>query len=268
MSMASKSTLAQRISMKMKVCLVGEPAVGKTSLVRRFVFNTFDPKYFSTIGTNIWKKKLQLTHPLNNDTLDVDMIVWDIMGQKQFRDLLRDAYFFGAKGVIVVCDSSRRETFDKLVYWIEAVTEITGDIPKFLIANKIDLGNVSFEENEIEETAKTFECPYQMTSAKTGEFVEEVFSNLAGRIIQKRFDDAQADLDEAEKTLESKPEDIESLYIKGEALVILERYDEAITVLHEVSRLDPDYPNVWGLKAEVFNKLGDERMAELCSARA
>jgi small GTP-binding protein len=232
--------------MKMKVCLVGEPAAGKTSLVRRFVFNTFDPKYFSTIGTNIWKKKLQLTHPLNNDTFDVDMIVWDIMGQKQFRDLLRDAYFFGAKGVIVVCDSSRRETFDKLVHWIEAVTEITGDIPKFLIANKIDLGNLSFEESEMEEIAKSYDSPYQMTSAKTGEFVEEVFTSLATRIVQRRFDDAQADLDEAEKTLESKPDNIESLYVKGESLVILE----------------------WGLKAEVFSKLGDEKMASLCSARA
>jgi small GTP-binding protein len=254
--------------MKMKVCLVGEPAAGKTSLVRRFVFNTFDPKYFSTIGTNIWKKKLQLTHPLNNDTFDVDMIVWDIMGQKQFRDLLRDAYFFGAKGVIVVCDSSRRETFDKLVHWIEAVTEITGDIPKFLIANKIDLGNLSFEESEMEEIAKSYDSPYQMTSAKTGEFVEEVFTSLATRIVQRRFDDAQADLDEAEKTLESKPDNIESLYVKGESLVILERYDEAIAVLHEVSRLDANHPDVWGLKAEVFSKLGDEKMASLCSARA
>ncbi len=266
--MASKSTLAQRISMKMKICLVGEPAVGKTSLVRRFVFNTFDPKYFSTIGTNIWKKKLQLSHPLNNDTLDVDMIIWDIMGQKQFRDLLRDAYFFGAKGVIVVCDSGKRKTFDKLVHWVEAVTEITGDIPKYLIANKIDLGSVSFEEKEMKKMAKTYDCPYQMTSAKTGELVEEIFSNLATRIIQKRFDDAQAGLDEAEKTLESSPEDIDSLYIKGEALVILERYDEAIAVLHEVTRLDSDFPDVWGLKAEVFSQLGDEKMSALCSARA
>ncbi|MFQ5910088.1 MAG: GTP-binding protein [Thermoplasmata archaeon] len=266
--MANRSTLAQRISMKMKICLVGEPAVGKTSLVRRFVFNTFDPKYFSTIGTNIWKKKLHLSHPLSNRELDVDMIVWDIMGQKQFRDLLRDAYFFGAKGVIVVCDSGRRETFDKLVHWVEAVTEVTGDIPKYLIANKLDLGELSFEEEEIADIAKTYDCPYQMTSAKTGEFVEEVFSNLAERIVEKRFDDAQAGLDEAEKTLESDPEDIDTLYIKGEALVILERLDEAIDVLHEVTRLDPEYPEVWGLKAEVFNKLGDEKMAALCSARA
>lgn len=266
--MSSKSTLAQRVSMKMKVCLVGDPAVGKTSLVRRFVFDTFDPKYFSTIGTNIWKKKLHLTHPLNDNEVDVDMIIWDIMGQKQFRDLLRDAYFFGAKGVIVICDCSKRETFDKLVHWIEAVTEVTGDIPKFLIANKVDLGKMAFEEEELADLARTYECPYQMTSAKTGEFVEEVFSDLAQRIVQKRFDDAQASLDEAEKILTSNPGDIDTLYMKGEALVILERFDEAIDVLHEVTRLNPNYPDVWGLKAEVFSKLGDEKMATLCSARA
>jgi Ras-related protein Rab-6A len=266
--MANISTLAQRISMKMKVCLVGEPSVGKTSLVRRFVFNTFDPKYFSTIGTNIWKKKLSLTHPLRNSTLDIDMIVWDIMGQKQFRDLLRDAYFFGAKGVIVVCDCTKRETFDKLIHWIDAVAEITGDIPKFLIANKVDLGKMAFDEEELAKTAEDYECPYQTTSAKTGEFVEEVFKDLAERIVQKRFDDAQATLDEAEKALSSNPDDIDILYQKGEALTILERYDEAILILHEVTRLNPDYPDVWGLKSEVFNKLGDERMAALCSARA
>ena len=65
-----------------------------------------------------------------------------------------------------------------------------------------------------------------------------------------------------------EPDDIDSLYIKGESLVILERFDEAIAVLHEVTRLDTDYPDVWGLKAEVFSKLGDEKMSALCSARA
>src|SRR6058998_257115 len=100
--------------MKIKVCLVGEAAVGKTSLIRRFVLDDFDDKYIQTLGTKVSKKELSLPGPAGDGKLKVDMTIWDIMGQKGFRELLKEAYFYGAKGIFAVCDVTRRVTLDDL----------------------------------------------------------------------------------------------------------------------------------------------------------
>jgi len=71
--------------MKMKVCLVGEAAVGKTSLIRRFVLDDFDDKYIQTLGTKVSKKELTVAIPDGSGNMKVDMTIWDIMGQKGFR---------------------------------------------------------------------------------------------------------------------------------------------------------------------------------------
>src|SRR2546430_10752896 len=96
--------------MKVKVCLIGEAAVGKTSLIRRFVLDNFDDKYIQTLGTKVSKKELASPSPDGTGDLKIDMTIWDIMGQKGFRELLKEAYFYGARGIIAVCDVTRRET--------------------------------------------------------------------------------------------------------------------------------------------------------------
>jgi GTPase SAR1 family protein len=80
-------------TMKMKICLVGEGAVGKTSLIRRYVLDEFDDRYISTLGAKITKKELVIGVPTDGNSLKVDMTIWDIMGEKGFRDLLKEAYF-------------------------------------------------------------------------------------------------------------------------------------------------------------------------------
>src|SRR5256712_2100301 len=112
--------------MKMKVCLVGEAAVGKTSLIRRFVLDDFDDKYIQTLGTKVSKKELQVPRPKGNDPLKVDMTIWDIMGQKGFRELLKEAYFYAARGILAVCEVTRPPTFADLAHWIEGVSSVTG----------------------------------------------------------------------------------------------------------------------------------------------
>ena len=93
--------------MKVKVCLVGEAAVGKTSLIRRFVLENFDDKYIQTLGTKVSKKELSAPNVDPSGDMKIDMTIWDIMGQKGFRELLKEAYFYGAKGILAVCDSTR-----------------------------------------------------------------------------------------------------------------------------------------------------------------
>ena len=100
--------------LKSKICLVGEKAVGKTSLIRRYVLNMFDDHYITTIGTKVSKKEVRVFNPEKDLLVDVDMTIWDIMGEKGFRELLKDAYFYGANGILAVCDLSRRRTLDDL----------------------------------------------------------------------------------------------------------------------------------------------------------
>src|SRR3989475_4947308 len=177
--------------MKMKICLVGEAAVGKTSLIRRFVLDDFDDKYIQTLGTKVSKKELSVSQ--DGEAVKVDMTIWDIMGQKGFRELLKEAYFYGAKGVIAVTDVTRKTTLDDLDDWIEGVYSVTGKIPIQFMANKWDLKDqAEVGEEEMGQATKAYDSPFFLTSAKTGENVESAFQNLAERIAKDRLGKKEA----------------------------------------------------------------------------
>lgn len=171
---------------KMKVCLVGEAAVGKTSLIRRFVLDAFDDSYVQTLGTKIYKRTMTVAS--YGKTYDVDMTIWDIMGQQGFRELLKEAYFYGAHGILAVADLTRRETFPDLGGWIDGVREVAGDVPIVLLANKGDAWDRSLvKEPEVEGAAKRYGAPHFVASARTGENVERAFQELADRIAAVRL---------------------------------------------------------------------------------
>src|SRR5881296_2396592 len=168
--------------MKIKICLVGEAAVGKTSLIRRFVLEDFDDKYIQTLGTKVSKKELNVLN-VGGEAVKVDMTIWDIMGQKGFRELLKEAYFYGAKGIIAVCDVTRKSTLDDLDDWIEGVYSVTGKVPIQFLANKVDLKDkAEFGETEMLQATRAYDSPSAFTSAKTGESVEPGFQSLAERV--------------------------------------------------------------------------------------
>ena len=85
--------------------------VGKTSVIARFVQNKFGDKYLKTIGTNVSSKEVKITIPGKNLTINYIYQVWDIMGQPQYRDLMSNYYFLGCKGLLLVFDLTRIETF-------------------------------------------------------------------------------------------------------------------------------------------------------------
>ena len=163
-----------------KICMLGDGAVGKTSLIRRYVFDTFDDDYTPTIGTKIVKKEVSLP----DRGVDVTFMLWDIMGHKSHMEVPQQ-YYLGAEGVLVVADLTRKETLDSLDYWYKTLCFETGPLPTILVINKVDLVEyAAFGSDDVEEMAGKMDAPYYFTSAKTGEHVEDVFVRLAYIMLQ------------------------------------------------------------------------------------
>ena len=168
--------------LKAKVCLVGGHGVGKTSLIRRYVLDEFDDRYIVTLGAKVSKREMTFSLPSRGELL-MDMTVWDIMGSKGFRELLREAYFHGAQGILAACDITRYDTLHDLDDWIEAVFRTVKPVPIVFAVNKVDLEDrAAFGEPEVREAAAAFGAPFCFTSAKTGQNVEVAFRELGTAI--------------------------------------------------------------------------------------
>ena len=173
---------------KSKVCLVGEKAVGKTSLVRRFVMNMFDEQYVTTIGTRVSKKEVHISMPDLAPSAQVDLMIWDIMGEKGFHELLKDAYFYGANGILAVADLTRRRTLDDLDDWIDGVEHVVGKVPILIVVNKADLtSGAQFQERDVAQFAKAYGSEFILTSAKSGDQVEAAFVRLATFVVEHQL---------------------------------------------------------------------------------
>jgi small GTP-binding protein len=193
--------MTQREEMTTKICLVGDSSVGKTSLIKRYVFDEFDDRYLSTLGTKVTKRRLQVPFPDLDIEVDVKLLIFDIIGEKGFRQLLREAYFQGANGLMAVFDLTRGDTLDSIDDWVDNAYDVTGNIPTHLLANKVDLEDeIVVSEVEVNKVSKELDSPFIFTSAKTGENVEEVFkylrTKLVNRAVSRRFGD-QHDLPRA-----------------------------------------------------------------------
>ena len=169
----------------MKVCLLGDGAVGKTSLIDRFVDNNFSEEYLLTVGTRTSKKEILIRNPQLNRDIHLTLIIWDIMGQYSLRKVLHPAFLKGAKGAMIVCDLTRQETMEHLDRWVDTLF-VEGQVMPFLvIANKNDLReNHEITLSDVDMISKAYLTTTLSTSAKTGENVEKAFQVLGEKIIQ------------------------------------------------------------------------------------
>ncbi len=160
-----------------KITILGEKNVGKTSLVYRYIENKFRESYKATLGVNLLKKDMEV------DGNSVSAQIWDLGGQDSFRSL-RKLYLEGANGAFIIFDVTDRKSFDKLNEWVESFKEARGEQPMVLIGNKSDLENQrKITDTEASNYAKENNMELILTSAKTGQNVEEAFIKLTKRIL-------------------------------------------------------------------------------------
>lgn len=162
-----------------KICLLGEANVGKTSLLYRYIENKFRDNYKATLGVNLLKKDLEI-EGYGYTTVQI----WDLGGQESFKSL-RQLYLEGANGALVIFDMTQRKSYEKLEEWVSSFSEARGDQKLLLVGNKMDLsGNIKVKENEVVDFAKKNNMKFILTSAKTGENVENAFLELIKSVLE------------------------------------------------------------------------------------
>jgi len=160
-----------------KICMLGNYAVGKTSLVRRFVEGRFDDGYLSTIGVKVSRRLVELPQR------PVHLLIWDLAGSDEFVSFTSN-YQQGASGALLVCDLTRAATLPILKEQATRMREINPRAALILIGNKADLTEkVEIEEDEMADLAEKLAALWFITSARTGTGVEAAFVQLAQRLI-------------------------------------------------------------------------------------
>ncbi|WGK66028.1 Rab family GTPase [Croceiramulus getboli] len=162
------------MSVSKKVVLAGHFGVGKSSLMRRFVEDSFSEDYKVTIGVHIMKKPVQVEQET------IHLIIWDIEGTDDIRKY-RPSYLLGASGFIYVFDLSRTITYANLDSDLNYINEKFPGVPVQVVGNKLDLVDSQTAVHQLQAQ----QVPYNyLTSAKTGDQVSAMFRNLAAELLR------------------------------------------------------------------------------------
>lgn len=161
-----------------KICMLGGFAVGKTSLVRRFVSNVFSDQYQTTIGVTVEKKCVTV------DNQELVLVLWDLYGEDEFQHV-RDSYLRGSSGYIVVMDGTRKDTLQTALALQQTVANTVGPVPFVSIINKADVRSEWEIDEPVIEQLRDRNWTVLFGSAKHGQGVDELFLNLATQMVQR-----------------------------------------------------------------------------------
>jgi len=159
-----------------KIILCGDYRVGKTSLIRRFVNDSFEQSYVATIGVDISRREMRF-----DENCRINFLIWDIGGQLQQMAPYRKRFYNGAHAAFLIFDKTRKESFLNIKKWIEDIDRRNPQgIPKIMIGNKSDLTfDIEVTDEEIQKYSTELGLEYIETSAKTGENVDLAFKYIA-----------------------------------------------------------------------------------------
>eukprot|EP01156_Anaeramoeba_ignava_P002452 Anaeramoba_ignava/a218432_57.p1 GENE.a218432_57~~a218432_57.p1 ORF type:complete len:234 (-),score=75.56 a218432_57:43-681(-) len=162
-----------------KIVLLGEGRVGKTSILIKYIDDTFDPDMKST------KRAAYLDKSLDLPEGRVKLSIWDTAGQEQFR-AVNPMYYREAKGAILVYDVTDENSFKRVKDWVKELIQMIGnDVVLIIAGNKSDLTKRLVSEKDALEYAQSINAPHIYTSAKTGSNISQLFENLAAEIYKK-----------------------------------------------------------------------------------
>ena len=164
--------------MQKKICLLGPFAVGKSSLIRRFVESIFSDKYLTTIGVKIDKKALTI------ENKDVNLMIWDIEGEDDYTDI-KASYLRGASGYILVADGTRQGTVGAALNIHYAAQKFLTRAPAVMALNKADLLDQWTVTDEQIDTIHN-NLTMMHTSAKSGDNVEALFTSLTHKMLESK----------------------------------------------------------------------------------
>lgn len=173
-----KKEFSQKYSYK--IIVIGDPGVGKTTLLLRFVDRAFRELYIPTVGVQVSLKNIEFA---NIDTV-VKLNVWDIAGQEQFKNL-RSNFYQGSNAVLIVYDLTNPKTLKNTENWYLDMAKVLGQRPGFLVGNKVDLPR-QVTKFDGQELAGKMNLGFIETSAKTGENIDNVFQSLAEMLISEK----------------------------------------------------------------------------------
>uniref|UniRef100_A0A7S1LKL5 Ras-related protein Rab-1 n=1 Tax=Alexandrium catenella TaxID=2925 RepID=A0A7S1LKL5_ALECA len=182
---ASSSASSIAYDHLVKLLLLGDSAVGKSSLLMRFCESKFESNFVLTIGVDFkWKQ-------VERNSKKLKLQVWDTAGQERFRTIT-PAYYRAAMGVVITYDITDHDSFDHVEYWVQQLDQ-HGDaaVQRILVGNKSDLGDLrKVAKEDGEALAAKFNMAFFETSAKSGENVDDAFLKIADEVVVQRYANA------------------------------------------------------------------------------
>mmetsp|Transcript_108232 Transcript_108232/g.316553 ORF Transcript_108232/g.316553 Transcript_108232/m.316553 type:complete len:205 (+) Transcript_108232:122-736(+) len=183
--MAGPNSASSDYDHLVKLLLLGDSAVGKSSLLMRFCEAKFESNFVLTIGVDFkWKQ-------VERNSKKLKLQVWDTAGQERFRTIT-PAYYRAAMGVVITYDITDRNSFDHVEYWVQQLDQ-HGDaaVQRILVGNKSDLADLrKVAKEDGEALASKFNMAFFETSAKSGENVDDAFLKIADEVVAQRYANA------------------------------------------------------------------------------
>ena len=165
-----------------KIMVIGDPSVGKTSLIRRYVENAFSEEYITTLGVDFLKKDMVA----GDGKTAISLVLWDVAGQSKFATF-KKVYYTGARFVIIVFDLTNPRSYQNVQVWLDDARQILGENIEFAIfANKADLAEQRRVSSYNEYRSISTLLDIVETSAKTGRNVNDVFGKIANYLLEKQ----------------------------------------------------------------------------------